>query len=352
VIAVPVKKVIKPFRKITSFKYQGKYSPIGLDPGSHQLKLAQLAVENDQLYCHQRIACPTPKSIFEKGMLKNPKSLAAVLRQLRNNINWNSNTVNLCLGPSSFNLTRVKLPAMNKRDLARTMSLEVEMRFSMNPRNTVFSYCSLSNPADKGQPERFREYILVAADRDLITAYVDAVKLAGFKPGIIEVSPLSLLRLPGRFFTGSDAIMSGCTLLIDIGHCDSSFIIFNSNSFCFYRNLRSGASGISGRVNRSARASLNDFAADLLAGVEQSLEYWLEQSENNRLYPETLYLSGGGIYIPGLASALGKRLGLKPRLFKPVASLCSCTENKKRETGMEDTLFAASYGLALRGWIC
>ncbi len=332
-------------------KYRGRYSPIGFDPGNFQLKLVQLAVEKNRLCCHRRISCPTPPGLFNQGKLNNPEKLSTILRQLRNETNWRNNTINLCLGPQSFNLARVKLPIMNKRDLARTMSLEVETRFSMIPRDTVFSYCPLFEEANINKTNKLKEYILVAADKSVSASFVNAVKLAGFKIGIIEVSPLSLLRFPEKPGVGNSPDASSCSLLIDIGHSDSSFIIYNSNSFSYYRNLRSGVSGFGKTGNRSVRTNSNILDTRFLAGVEQSLEYWLEQSENDRLYPEKLYLCGGGIYTPGLAAAIGERLGLRPRLYNPVAALCSNTDTNSQRTVMENTLFASSYGLALRGWV-
>lgn len=331
--------------KLKSFKKTGALPALALDLGRYQLKLLQLENKNSKLSCCFKQALVPPASLFENGALKDPLKLAGLLKAVKSESKNNTRVLNICLGPGDFYLAHVHLPRMNKKNLQKALCLEVEKRFSLNHLEAAFSWCPAKGKNRAGKQDNFEEYILAAALKEQVLALKEAAFSAGFKKVAIEPRAFSLLRLPFREREAENGYYKKCSLLIDIGHLSSSFIICKNGYFCYYRNLPYGAP-----FSQQTAPSLHNKMIglnSLLAEIEQSLRYWLEKPENSLFYPEKLYLSGGGAYYPGLAQNLGNLLNLKPQRHRPVAAQLHYPDTK-RATGPEEAIFAACYGLALK----
>jgi len=314
-------------RKANGLKFRSRYSMIGIDLGSYQLKLVQLVQNRGNISLYQRISQPTPRGLIDKGKIKDINAMADLLRQLRGKQGWRTNKVNLCLSPQCFYFSRLTLPPMKASDLKNAMRLEVEKRFSLLPENAVYSFTAARlNLYDK---EYEHEYLLVAAAKETANAYTEAAHKAGFKPLALEISPFSLLRV-AHFSGASDDDNKGTTLILDLGHHDSTLLLLHNGEFCFYRNLRIGINNFIQSEKENGRYTLFppdnkgflNAAGLLTTRLNQSVDYWLEQSEITIEYPRTLQLCGGGVFLKGLPSFLGNRLKLKPKLYTPFAFRC------------------------------
>ena len=319
-----------------------RYSALGFDPGQCQLKLAQVVRQKNGLLSPIQASLPTPAALFEKGQLQNPAMLGACLKKLLGQASFAGRKVNITLGPPAFELALLALPPIKKRDLEKVMALEAEKRFAGPPEDLIFAWCPLEKPAENKEAKGLKGYLLAAASKEQSRAYHKAVRSAGLKLSVTEVLPLSLLRSPASLSGQNSSFFKGCGLVLDLGHRSSAMIIFNNEELAYYRTLR--LSAISFKQEEHSYA-------DFLAAVEQSLQFWLEQPAGKKLYPKKLFLCGGGAYLKGLAQATGQRFKLKPELFNPVAALFDQNNNPVKQNGLQQAIFAAAYGAALRGWL-
>ncbi len=314
---------------------------------------------------------PTPDDSIKDGKILEPERLIKQLQQLKQNIRWYKNRVNLCLGPQTFYMRRVQLPPMTEPEISKAMRLEVEKHFPLTAEEAVFDYCPVNcNP---GSRPKAREYLLAAAKNNIADSYTAVAESAGFNTAALEIMPLSLLRslLSKRTSGRSNISNQGPALrvLLDAGFNDSALLITRGEEYQLYRNLKIGLgnfyqaalqanNGNHSKMHRQVYTRVTlaernlEKTADLFASkIVQSLTYWGEQSSLSEPEVQSFEICGGGAFIPGLATYLGSRLDIKPSLFNPLPFFTGTSFIDNPEQYREESFYTAAFGLALRGWI-
>ncbi len=361
---------------IVTRKILSRYSPIGIDIGSAQIKMIQFRQRRGRVNLHCQAISPTPAEVFEEGAINKPDLLIKALKRLKDKKRWHKNRANLCLGPRAFYLRKVRLPLMTEKERHKAMFWEVEKHFPLAAKEAVFDFCPAGSLTENG--EQSGDYLLAAVAKDTADAYTAAAAGAGFLSASLEILPLTLFRSlqnSPRVLGGSqkqERILgnrSALRVLLDIGFRDSSIVISRGSLYLYYRNIKTGIDHFcrtllqSGCVNyRSAYQRVFEngplesrgllTAADhFSAKVGQSLAYWADQTEcpSSALY--SLEFCGGGAFIPGLASCIEQKLALKRCLYNPLAPVTGSGPGKQPEGRREAALYPAAHGLALRGWL-
>jgi len=318
--------------------------------------MVQLCQDRGRIIILKKASFTIPEGLIEKGRITDTPALTAILRQLRKEHNWKKDYVNLCLGPQAFHLARLNLPPMRAKDLNSAMRWEMEKRFPLTAENAVFSFCPATGSSDNRSKDR--EYLLVAADKNIASEYTITTQNAGFKPVSLEISPFSLLRIPAFLYLDKDIQPKEHALILDIGYLNTTALITGEGKFCFYRNLRIGAKHFLQQDKNKrdtiyykpdSEAFLNT-ARLLTARLNQSVDYWLEQADQTGNYPSSLLLSGGGIFIPGLPAFISKTLNIKPSLYSSVFSGGDFAKQETKLTARQNLIFTTAIGLALKGW--
>lgn len=313
----------------------------------------------------------TPVGAIEEGKIVKPDQLIEQLKLLKQNIRWHKNKVNLCLGSQAFFMRRVQLPPMTEAEIQKALRWEVEKHFPLTAKEAVFDYCQVDSCRDIKLSAR--EYLLAAVPKETANAYTAALESAGFKTVSLEIQPLSLLRsLVNRKTAGREHKSkqgTACCVLLEAGFRDSTLLIVRDEEYQLYRSLKIG-------IDHFCQAALNTNSTDYLKAhrqvyakgtldergltktadqlaskILQSLTYWEEQSSLSEPEVQSLEICGGGAFIPGLASHLGQKLSIRPRLYNPLSSFTGTKLSEHPEQYREEALYTAAHGLALRGWI-
>ena len=88
---------------------KNRYSPIGVDLGSHSVKLVQFAADRKQLIDAVRWDLPAGKSAAEKGA-GGTEAMVEALKQARRNRAFRGWDVVLCLGHDQLFLQNIRVP--------------------------------------------------------------------------------------------------------------------------------------------------------------------------------------------------------------------------------------------------
>ena len=358
---------------IISLKYQGRYSAIGLDPGSAQIKMLQLKHSGGEVSIHEKIIFPTPPGTFINGKPADWEKLAERLNKVKHQLNWSGQKVNLCLNNQVSYMRTVIMPPLRKNQLIKAMQREAEKHFPLNIEKAVVSFVSTGpGKTHNGQP--VREYLLAAVEKKVSDDYCNLLAEAGFIPESIETSPPAMLRslehsIPNKHpqtSTQSEQIR----LIIDIGYHSTTLIQISDHHYRFHRILDIGLdhfvqallvaqnSEKPGPAKREifSKGSLEEKgllepARKLARLIAQSLDYWFEKEGLTEADYPALEVSGGGIFIPGLPAYLQKELALNLILHNSLRTINGTLNPKTRLRNQEGSFFTFAHGLALRGWI-
>ncbi len=355
--------------------YRRRYSPIGIDAGSAQIKMIQFRQNRGRIAVHCKALGPTDPEAYRDGMIVKPGPLIRELKRLKDTHRWHKNRVNLCLGPQAFYLRKVSLPQMTEAETCKAMFWEAENHFPLPASETVFDFCPAdSEPLSGSEP---RVYLLAATAKETADSFTAAVAAAGFQCVSLEILPLALLRsmqagLQGRQEEGGTDLPGGGTLLrvlIDIGHRSSTILIIRGRKYHFYRNLKFGTAHFTEALLQSSGESypaahrslyekktleakgLLEAAGHFATKLEQSLSYAFDVPGHTEPALRSLEFCGGGAFIPGLATFVEQKLAVKRRLYNPLSAVSGSTLVGQPEVYREEALYPAAHGLALRGWL-
>ncbi len=345
------------------------HSPIGIDIGSDQVKMLQLSRKNGQLLLRRKYLFPTPEGTFTSGLITETAALIEKLKKTKKDCNWHGRRAVLNLDNRGCFMTLVDMPPLSERELDQALRLEAENRFPLDPDKAVISYI---------QTEEFREkdrtgqkYLLAATAKQNADLYCDIALRAGFNPCALETATTALHRSTMHSTLSGAAGPEGLQVIINIG-CKTSTLLFScGKTYLFHRFLNSGiATFIQALLDRVsgteyaarkllfARGSLSakgllDTAGKLSRELKQTINYFFETSGLSFTKdPLTVYIGGGGIFIPGLGKFLQNELQRKIHIYDPLRLLPDNGEKRLSAVNnkYEGLLFPVAHGLALRGW--
>lgn len=347
--------------------FRSRYSPIGIDFGSAQIKIIQLCHHRGRIALYRKAIVPTPAGSVKDGRINKPEPLIDVLKKVRQSAGFNKNKANLALCSQSFFLRRVTLPPMKNAEIKKAMRWEVEKYFPLSSSEAVFDYCLIVKSAEMNNSSS--DYLLAAAAKETADIYTTVAQKAGFYPASLEIEPLARFRALCLSGQADRDRANTCQALLNIGHGSTSLLIACGGSFQFYRNIKFGIDNLCRHVAESkslncheayqlifsrgtlVERGLQEAAEELALEIGQSLSYWYEQSARTEPQMDEVKICGGGAAVPGLAAYIAGRLQLKARLFSPLPTGSVKCRSLTPKQKFEGALCTAAYGLALRGWL-
>lgn len=348
------------------FKRKNRYSPIGIDLGSSMIKMLQLKGEANKASISCKALLPSPAGAIENGEIRDPDSLAGLLKDAYKRFNWSGRKVNLCLDSRLCHTCKIALPPLKRKELDQAIRRKAEHYFAVDPKKTVISSFYIGPESNNGYC--VEEYLLTAVSKKLSDSVTAAVDKAGLKPLSLEIDPTAALRalyLNPRF----EKVAPGdIQLLIDLGYSRTALLFVSEGRYSYHRSIHTGlvhflksAQSIAAEKNirvkdlifsRNSLASrgLHTASEELARGIIQSIDYWSEDSKIVRKRKLSILLSGGGLLIPGLAEHLRDNIDHSLEIFNPLQDFNPRIEGKKEKRDNSDLLFTNSLGLALKGW--
>ncbi len=345
---------------------RGKYSNLGLDLGSAMIKILQLKQHRGRIAIHHRVAFQPSTAYSRQEPGNERKEIIEKLNRCRLESGFRGNRVNLCLSGRDCYMKTLVMPPMKPKELKKALHLEAEKLFPLKAEEAVINYCDNGTANYNGQETR--ELLLVATTRNKADYYTNLALEAGFDPVSLETEPLSLLR--SLYYRSPRSLkINKPRLLLEIGAGASTLILLAGGLYRHHRVLGPGINSIyhpvasraegsvipagrrvSGENREIRKRPVEKAAAQLVRSIEETLEYWAVQGEQDRLKLTSLELCGGGVFIPGLASYLQEKLHLKLCLHDPLRQLAGSSDHAQA-ADHSGVVYATAHGLALGGWI-
>lgn len=348
------------------YNLKGRYSNIGLDLGSSQIKLMQLRQEQGQIFLHQYGIYDLPEEAMTAGRITDTAILSDRLAWIFKRRRFHRNRVNLCIGSQAIILRQMQLPKMAPREIPAALRFQAEKEIMIPIDEAVIDYIVLGERFIDGKD--LLDLAVVAAPKDVVTDYLGVITEAGLYPDVIEIESFALQRvfpyiIPAFAGPGEDAL-----IILDIGGESSNLVLLDRGNFSFARTLSIGVNHFcrhiaeDGAMNfDSARrllfgsdpfsaGGMQEIADELVAQIRRSLEFYLYNIDHAQKEIKTICLCGGGASIDRLPSFLGFELKVEPKLIQPFSFIQSSRRFIQKDLNREGHLLNVAAGLALRGW--
>src|SRR6516165_12548396 len=159
---------------------------------------------------------------------------AAVLREMRHEMQISHRAVNYALPAQSVFARFVKLPPLGQEKLDKIISFEAQQNVPFPLDDVVWDYQIVGG----GMGEEI-QVVLVAIKIDLLDEINTAVEGTGLQTSIVDVAPMALYNA----FRYSYPEIGDCSLVVDIG-ARTTNILFIESARIFLRSIPLGGSTI------------------------------------------------------------------------------------------------------------
>jgi len=346
-------------------KIRGETSMVGLDIGNHSLKLAKIRHQRSGYFLEAAGIKDLPPGTIEGSDIKNKDALTDAISTLVNQCD--PSIVEVAISMSGHGIISDKcIFKIDPNENAEEMILwEAGQRSPFDVDDITLDYKILHRKPETGEVE----VLLVAAKNQIMQNYIDLLYEAGLKPVIVDVVSFAVHNCWA--VENNQQPESGVVALVNIGHnlTNVTFVkdgIYHSSrdisTACdFYtktlqRNLGIGSEEalnvLRGRNTQSLDANAVkqsfDYASEELStGIDLAFSYFKSSEKSDSI--DKIVLSGGGAYIPNIASILQKRHETSVQISNPMSFL----KYDPELFGVADprkfsAIFSVAIGLALR----
>lgn len=349
-----------------------KSQVIGIDIGSHSIKLVQLLQKKKRFELMNVGIIPLPENTFEDGMTENPNLVSEAIKQLISSEKIKTKYAVTSISGESVVIKKINIPEMNEDELAESIKLEAEQYIPFDIKDVNIDFTILGSAAKEPDAEsedigEQMEVLLVAAKRDIIEQRESILLNAGLKPVVFDLDIFAVENSYGLNYDGKeDDVVS----IVNIGDSVTNIGIIEDGTTGFTRDIILGGSKYTETIQKQLKVDYEDAEkmksglnvtednkdkivsiiqdiTDILASeIQKSIEFYSTAANRN---VEKIFLSGGSSKISGINRLLSEKLSVSVETLNPLKKI---SINKKifdpEYIDYISPLMATATGLALR----
>lgn len=361
---------------------------VGVDIGTRSIRVAELAIGKQPAVLDKVGIVRIPENLVVDGELADVKAVSAILKDLWSKNGFTKDNITVGVANQKVIVRVIDMPKMSEEELKGAIRFQAADYIPMPVEETIIDFEILKEYSAK-EDELNMKVLLVAAQRDMIQGFVDALAGAGLYPKSIDVKSFAMMRslipnLPAFPSEEESRLAMETSCLLNVGAGVSNMIIVEEGLPYFVRILLFGGNDFTRAIAENLSISeadaeelkvslsepepagmggpaaekreLRQKAEEVMRGrissfvreIRRSIDYCLDQTGCKA--PASIVISGRGAKINGLKEELEKTLQVKVRNGEPLQNV-KVGKMQLSETEFADIAPALSVpiGLALRG---
>ena len=337
---------------------------VGLDIGSRTLKLAEIIDTKAGSTLKNFSTIDIEPGLIEEGSVRDPEAVSEYIRELFKSIKLKDKNVAISIGGYSVIVKKINVQTMTEDELHETIHFEAEqyIPFDISEVNLDFQILGES----EHNPNQMN-VLLVAAKKEMISEYINLMKMAKLHPRVIDVDAFALQNIFKLNYSPEDENIA----LIDIGASKTSLNILKDNVSEFMRDVSLGCEQINDKIASTVGCTIEETeeiklgeesdlisAEDLKEIVVSVVTDWCIEIKRAldffySTYPEEqisrIVLSGGGANIKKFLELLAAETSAEVEVINPFQN-CIVDSNRFDSSYLEQIAPQAAIcmGLATR----
>lgn len=295
---------------------------------------------------------PLPDGAVVDGMILKPDEVGAALNNL-----WSSGRIKhrrVLLGVSNQGvLVRfATIPKVPKEKLGGIIRFYAQEHMPLPLESVVLGHQVIGETEADGKT--MLEVLLVAARRDMLDGFLQALSFARLEPDDIDVSTLALMRiLPLTALNRTVAVINvanGLSNILIAAHGSPRLArlvaakikdLSSSLQLPLEQVIKHGS-----ELSSERSQAFEAWLSNLISEIRSSLNYYLNLENSTDI--EAIIYNGSGALIGGVAPRLEAALGIPVRIINPFAGFAGAGSHKMGK-GFHTVEYAICAGLARRG---
>jgi type IV pilus assembly protein PilM len=347
--------------------FKSKKQLVGLDIGSSSLKLAEITETKTGYILNHFSEIALDKGVIEDGVLIDPDALTEKVKALFKGSGLQRKAVVTSLSGHATIVKKVTFPTMEEAELRDLIHDEASKYLPFDNMDDV-NYDFQIMGQNEYNPNQM-EVVLVAAKKDVIENFTEAIENAGLTVMIMDVDTFSMET---AYEANYDFDPADVVVMVNIGASITNINVVKGSMSIFTRDFTLAGNSITEAVQSSQnltfaaaeamkingpeaddmtreafRESLLSYADPICTEIERSIDYFRSTSGGDNV--KKILLSGGVAAIPGITADLTQRLGVETEILNPFRNI----EYNKKVLNAERIdeirpIAAVAVGLALR----
>ena len=325
---------------------------VGLEIDSGIVRAVEATGSPDAPRLINMAGAPLQEGAVEEGIVMDPKEVGIALSKLWSRGPIRSRSVLLGISNQSVLVRYATIPKVPPDKLANVIRFHAQEHLPIPLESVVLDHIVVGETII--EDNTVLEVLLVAARRDMLQGFLEALAIAKLEPVDIDVSTLTLMRvLP-------DAALKRPIAVVNVANGLSNILISAQGSPRMARlvsvKLKDLADGLGCALKDVVQVSAENipgrqgvysaWTGNLINETRSSINYYQSQDNSHEL--EAIIINGRGALLKGIAGEMQQALGLPVRVVNPFSGFVN-GEQKTRGSGIKAVEFAISAGLARRG---
>jgi type IV pilus assembly protein PilM len=327
---------------------------VGLDIGSHSIKLVEIDDSKKGLILKNFGIIGLPKDVIVEGSIKEVGVAASAIKTLIKNLNIKNKNVAISISGFSVIVKKISISKREESELESSIHEEAEQYIPFDISDVNLDYEILTIPDEEATGEKaegeegaaikresdIMDVMLVAAKKDIIEDYESLIQLAGLNPMIMDVDAFAIQNA----YEVSSGKTSGCYAIINVGAEELGINTVKNGISIFTRDSSYGGSQITDAIMSKFNVSYEDAERIKLGGTKiddkqktaleeiftTMISGWVQEIKRaldflSTTYPdesiEKILVGGGAHRIPGFLKYLETETEIPVEELNPFSSL-------------------------------
>ncbi|MDD4997263.1 MAG: type IV pilus assembly protein PilM [Syntrophales bacterium] len=339
----------------------------GLDIGSSCIKLAEIQDNPKGAVLSLFSNIPLAKGVIVDGAVAEPEALTAAIRALFKQSGCKRKKIAASISGNGVVVKKETFAQMTDEELYALLRDEAGKYLPFDDMAEVNSDFQILGPHPYNPNQM--EVLIVAAKKEIVEGYTDAIEAAGLIPEIMDVDTYALeTAYEQNYDSGEDNV----TLLINIGASITSLNAIKDGVSIFTRNFALAGNSVTEALaaqlgvsfekaekakiegignDETARAAFREgliaYADPICSEIERSVDYFRSAFGAENI--GKIFVSGGGCLIHGLVADLSHRMGIETEIVDPFRKIKFDEKRKGPEAAERiGPIAAVAVGLASR----
>ena len=212
-------------------KLLGRKELVGIDIGSHSIKLARGQAGRGSVELTHLTSTPTPAGLIENGVVQDAEKLAVAVGEVVSSAGLEGMPVATGVTDPHMVATTIQMPRAMQSTILTSIQFEARKHVPFDVDQSVVE-CQVLDPDDK-QNEQMT-VLLVAVRRDAVEGRVQALRAAGLDPVWVDAKQFATMR--ATLYANQEPATFGQTLaLVRIGGSFTEITMTRKGAFVFAR---------------------------------------------------------------------------------------------------------------------
>ena len=304
---------------------------LGVDIGSHAVKICELENRNSSLYLASMGSAQLPEGAVEDGILQDPDTVGTVINNLLKNLKIKGKKAAISISGYSVIVKKISLNSMSDTEMESHIHSEAEQYIPFDIDEVYLDFQNLHTDSEENDRT---DVMLVAAKKEVVDSYLEMLKKAGLTAGIVDVDAFALENSFEDNFGIEETVA-----LVDIGASKMNINIIHQGASLLARDVAVGSKQLTERIQnrlgvgfheaeslKIGAAEVGEHTEDLVDLFSTTCSQWIGEIKRALDFFYTnhaekniskIILSGGGSRIKGFDQLLQKETEVTTELFDP-----------------------------------